>query len=155
MRVEVREKTDDHTIATWGRVVLLVFSRRASAQGITGVHAFLRAWAPTQVGGVVLVSVVSPQPPKPPDDETRAAMAHATANPVPGMMGAGTLYEGGGFIAASIRAMVSRLQLLRTGERLVFFRSTDEAAAWAAETLAAKELTGEGLAEAIRTVRAG
>ncbi len=153
MRVEVQEKAEGYTIATWGRVALLLFSRRATAQGITRVHAFLGGWAPKQAGGVALVSVVAPQPPKPPDDETRAALAHATAHPVPGMRGAGTLYEGDGFIAASIRAMVSRLQLLRTGERLVFFRSADEAAAWAAALLGSREITGPGLAEAIQKAR--
>ncbi len=152
MSVQILEKTDTHTIATWGRVMLLVWSARSTGPGIDSAHAHLRGWAK---GASVLINVVPPQPARPPDEETRAAMERATQDPVPGLCGVGTIYEGGGFIAASIRSLVARMQLLKKGETMRFFRTPAEAAVWAAQTLGAPGLTAEGLTEAIRQARAG
>ena len=152
MSVQILEKTDTHSIATWGRVMLLVWNARSTGPGIDSAHAHLRGWAK---GSSVLINVVPPQPARPPDEETRAAMERATQDPIPGLRGVGTIYEGGGFIAAAIRSLVSRLQLLRKGETMRFFRTPEEAALWAAQTLGAPGLSGEGLAEAIRQARAG
>ncbi len=150
--VEILERADGHIIGTWGRVMLLVFRERASGPGIDHAQELLRGWADS---AAVIISVVPPQPPRPPDAETRAAMERAVRDPIPGLKGAGTLYEGSGFIAAAIRSAVSRLQRLRTGESLRFFRTTNEAAAWAAELLQAPSITGQKLAAAIAEVREG
>ncbi len=154
VKVEVLERTDDYTIASWERMVFLVWASRATGSGIDRVHAVLQDFAPRHPAGVALLNVVPPQPTRPPDELTRAALERASRNPVPGVKGIGTLYEGSGFIAASVRSVVARVQFVRTGERLHFFGKPEEAAAWAA-TLLAAEITGDTLAEAIRQVREG
>lgn len=150
MSVQILEKTDTYVIATWGRVMLLVWSARSTGPGIDAAHKHLRSWAK---GASVLLNVVPPQPARPPDEPTRQAMERATQDPIPGVRGVGTIYEGGGFIAASIRALVSRMQLLKKGETMRFFRTSHEAAVWAAQTLGAPGLSAEGLDAAIREAR--
>lgn len=150
MSVQILEKNDSYTIATWGRVMLLIWQSRSTAQGLDALQAHLRAWAKSSA---VVLNVVPPQPARPPDQATRDAMDRAARNPVPGVLGVATLYEGGGFIGASIRLLVSRLRLLRTGEAMRFFRNTDEAALWAAQTLGAPSLRGDSLAAALREAR--
>lgn len=153
MRVEVLERSDGYTIAVWGGVMILLWRDQPSGAGIDRVQELLGVRAGLHHGGLVLVNVIPPRPPRPPDDATRAAMDRAAQHRVPGVKGVATIHEGGGFIGASIRALVSRMSLLRRGEPLRFFGSPAEAAAWAAELLGAPGVTGEGLAEAIRAAR--
>lgn len=156
MTVEVLERTDSYIVAVWRRVMLLVWSGQTQALGIVRSQALFRQWVPGQRGGAALLVVVPRQPPGPPDEKTRAAMAHAMENPSPALLGMGMLLEAEGFIAAAVRAILSRLhQRHAKGLAPKIFRGVDEAAPWAAELLGDPAIDPAGLAEAIRRARAG
>jgi hypothetical protein len=150
MNVEILERTDTFTIGIFRRVLLLVWSGRNSALGVERSHAHFRQLK-GQAG--VILSVVAPRPTGPPEDDTRAALDRVRNHPVPGLLGVATLYEGSGFVAAAIRAIVTRIRQPGQGGATRFFRSGEEAASWAAELLRQPELTGQALANAIREVR--
>ncbi len=150
MNVEILERTGAFTIAIFGRVLLLVWSGRNSALGIERSHAHFRELKGR--AGVIL-SVLGPRPMGPPDDDTRAALDRVRSHPIRGLLGVATLYEGSGFLAAAIRAIVTRIRQPAQGEATRFFRSAGEAASWASGLLGQPELTGQALAGAIRKSR--
>jgi hypothetical protein len=156
MAVEVLERAETHVVAVWRRTMLLIWRGQTCASGIERSQALFREWAGKQPGGAALLVVVPRQPPGPPDEATRAAMTHAMQNPSPALRGMGTLLEAEGFIAASVRALVSRMhQKHARGMAPKMFRTPEEAAPWAAELLGDPEVTAARLAEAIREARAG
>ncbi len=151
--VQFLERTDEFCVAAWGRLLLLVFRERSTAPGVQRLHTHARSFAAARPDGVVLLTVVPPQPARPPDDAMRAALRRAVLDPAPGVAGVGTLFEGSGFIAAFVRALMSGLQ--RHSRRLPMrvFRTADEAAGWASGLLRDPGISGERLAEAIRAAR--
>lgn len=154
--VEILEKAEAYTVAVWRRMMLLVWRGETRAIGIDRSQALFRQWAEQQPGGAALLVVVPRQPPGPPDEQTRAAMARAMKKASPSLRGMGTLLEAEGFIAASVRALLSRLHHRHAhGIAPKVFRTPEEVAPWAAELLADPEITAGGLAEAIRVAREG
>ncbi len=155
MAVEVLEKTESYAIAVWRRVMVLVWRGPLRAAGVDRSQALLRAWVRERPGAVVMLVVVSRQLPGPPDEETRAAMARAAADPPAALAGTATLLEAQGFVAATVRAISSRVHRRHaSGLQVKTFCGVDEAAPWAAALLADPAITAEGLAEAIRAARA-
>lgn len=152
IEVEILERTEEFCIAGWGGVLLLVFRTRSTAQGVDRLHALTPSWAAARPGGVVLLNVVPPQPARPPDEAMRAALRRAVQDQSPEVMGVGTIFEGSGFVAAFVRAVMSGLQWHASMPMRVF-RSSAEAAGWVAHLLDSREVTAAGLSEAIRTVR--
>lgn len=156
MAVEVLEKTDVYIVAVWRRMMLLIWRGPIQAAGIDRSQALFHAWAEGQPGGAALFVVVPRQPPGPPDDEMRAAMARAMATRPEVLRGMGTLLEAHGFIAATVRSIISRtFQRHARGMSLNIFCAPDEAALWAAELLGDPAITTEALTDAIRAARAG
>src|SRR5512142_905254 len=151
--VEILERTEDFSIAGWGRVLLLVFRTRSTAQGIERLHALAPSWAAARSGGVVLLNVVPPQPARPPDEAMRAALRRAVEDGSPGVLGVGTIFEGSGFVAAFVRALMSGLQRHSGRLPMRVFRGAPEAAGWAAHVLDGGQISAAGLSEAIRAVR--
>ncbi len=151
--VELLERTEDFSVAGWGRVLLLVFRTRSTAEGIERLHALAPSWAAAPPGGVVLLNVVPPQPVRPPDEAMRAALRRAIQDGSPEVAGVGTIFEGSGFVAAFVRALMAGLQRHSGGLPMRVFRSAAEAAGWAAELVDGPEITADGLSEAIRAVR--
>lgn len=154
--VEVLEQTELYVVAVWRRVMMLLWRGQIRAVGVDRSHLLFRAWVHERPGAAALLVVVPRQPPGPPDDETRAAMARACEDPPAALAGTATLLEAHGFIAATVRSILSRVyqrHARRLGVKV--FCAADEAALWAAELLRDPAITSEGLAEAIRTARAG
>ncbi|WP_437808179.1 hypothetical protein [Sorangium sp. So ce1078] len=156
VKVELLERTDAYVVATWRRLMLLVWRGQASVVGVERSRALFRPWAERQPGGAAFLIVVPRQRTGPPDEETRAAMQRAASAPGGSLKGMATLVEAEGFIAASVRAIMMRLQARGTqGPAPNVFRTPAEAAAWAAAVLQDREVTPEELAEAIRAAREG
>ncbi|XXT21548.1 hypothetical protein WME94_08305 [Sorangium sp. So ce429] len=156
VKVELRERTDGYVVATWRRLMLLVWCGQASVAGIERSRALFRPWAERQPGGAAFLIVVTGQCTGPPDEETRAAMQRAASAPGGYLKGMATLIEAEGFIAASVRAVMMRLQARGTqGPAPNIFRTPADVAAWAAAVLQDREVTPETLAEAIRVAREG
>lgn len=156
MKVELLERTDRYVVATWRRVLLLVWRGQANAVGIERSRALFMHWAERQPGGAVFVVVIPRERTGPPDEETRAAMQRVARAPGGFLRGVATLVEAEGFIAASVRAIMMRLLTRGTqGPPPNIFRTPAEVAAWAAKVLQDRGVTAEGLAEAIRVAREG
>ncbi|AUX46882.1 hypothetical protein SOCE26_083910 [Sorangium cellulosum] len=156
VKVELLERADGYVVATWRRLMLLVWRGQASVAGVERSRVLFQPWAARQPGGAAFLIVVPRQRTGPPDAETRAAMQRAASAPGGYLKGMATLIEAEGFIAASVRALMMRLQPRGTqGPAPVFFRTSAEVAAWAAAVLQDREVAPEELAEAIRVVREG
>ncbi|WP_437632426.1 hypothetical protein [Sorangium sp. So ce854] len=154
--VELLERTDVYVIATWRRIMLLVWRGQASVAYIERSRAHFQAWAERQPGGAAFVIVLPRQQIEPPDEPTRAAMQRAASAPGESLKGMATLVEAEGFIAASVRAIMMRLQSRGAqGPAPNVFRTPAELAVWAAAVLQDREVTPERLAEAIRLAREG
>ncbi|KYF81784.1 hypothetical protein BE11_27985 [Sorangium cellulosum] len=156
VKVELLERTDAYVVATWRRLMLLVWRGQATVAGVERSRAFFQAWAARQPGGAVFLIVLPPHGTGPPDETTRAAMQRAASAPGEYLKGMATLIESEGFIAASVRAVMMRLQARGTQARAPnIFRTPAEVAPWAAAALQDREVTPEKLAEAIRVAREG
>ncbi|XXT24031.1 hypothetical protein WME94_21055 [Sorangium sp. So ce429] len=156
VKVELRERTDAYVVATWRRLMLLAWRGQASVAGIERSRALFQPWAARQPGGAAFLIVLPRQRTGPPDEETRAAMQRAASAPGGYLKGMATLIEAEGFIAASVRAIMMRLQARGTqGPPPNIFRTPAEVATWAAAVLQDREVTPEELAEAIRVAREG
>ncbi|WP_437923777.1 hypothetical protein WMF37_32790 [Sorangium sp. So ce291] len=156
VKVELRERTDGYVVATWRRLMLLVWRGQASVAGVERSRALFQPWASRQPGGAAFLIVLPRERTGPPDEETRAAMQRAASAPGGYLKGIATLIESEGFVAASVRAIMMRLQARGTqGPPPNIFRTPAEVAAWAAAVLQDREVTPEDVAEAIRVAREG
>jgi len=154
--VEVLEKTELYVVAVWRRVMMLIWRGQIRAMGVDRSQSLFRAWVHERPGPAALLVVVPRQPPGPPDEETRASMVRASEDPPAALAGTATLLEAHGFIAATVRSILSRVyQRHARGLAVKVFCAPDEAALWAAELLADPAITPEGLAGAIRAAREG
>ncbi|WP_437688540.1 hypothetical protein [Sorangium sp. So ce176] len=154
VKVELLERTDVYVVATWRRLMLLVWRGQASVAGVERSRALFQPWATRQVGGAAFLIVVPRERTGPPDEETRAAMRRVATAPGGYLKGMATLIEAEGFIAASVRALMMRLQARGTqGPAPNIFQTPAEVAAWAAAVLQDQEVTPEKLEEAIRVAR--
>lgn len=154
MRVDIVERTDTYVVATWRRIMLLVWRGQPRAAGIDRSRALFQPWAERIPGGAAFLVVVPPHPSGPPDEETRSAMSRSMEDRPPALLGVGRLLEAEGFIAAAVRALMTRLhQKNAHGKAPNMFGKVEEAASWAAELLGDREITPAGLADAIRAAR--
>ncbi|WP_437280952.1 hypothetical protein WME90_10455 [Sorangium sp. So ce375] len=149
---EVLECTDAYVVAVWRRIMLLVWRGKATAAGIERSRELFGRWAAGHPGGAVFVVVLPRQDTGPPDEASRAAMQRAASSASRHLRGTATLVESEGFIAASVRSIMTRLYTKRAPN---VFRTAAEVAAWAAALLGEPELTPAGVAEAIRVAREG
>lgn len=150
--VELLERTDAYVVAAWRRLMMLVWKGQASAAGIDRSSALFRPWAERHPEGVAFLIVVTTQRTQPPDEQTRAAMERTRRVPEGPFRGMATLIEAEGFVAATVRSIMTRLQGGGGGK---VFRTVDEVAAWGAALLDDPGFTAEGFAEALRTARQG
>jgi hypothetical protein len=146
VKVERLERTDGYVVAVWRRLMLLVWRGPATAAGIERSHALFGEWSRGHPEGGAFLVVVSGERPGPPDPETRAAMTRTARATHPLLKGIATLHEAEGFIAASVRAVMTGLH---PGGAPKIFRAAAPAAAWAAELLEDPGLTTAGLVAAI------
>lgn len=149
-KVDVIERTDAYAVVAWRRLMLLVWRGPATAAGVERSRALFQPWVARQVGGGALLIVIPGRQSRPPDAETRAAMERTASDPEGPFKGMGTLIEAEGFVAATVRSVMTRL---RRASAATVFRSSEEAAAWAAQLLGDPELTPAGLSQAIAAAR--
>ncbi|HEY5960813.1 MAG TPA: hypothetical protein VIV60_29865 [Polyangiaceae bacterium] len=153
VKIQLLERTDEYVIVAWRRLVLLIWLGDASVTGIERSRKVFEEWAKAQARGAALLIVVPPHQAGPPDEKTREAMQRTSVSPSGKLLGMGTLFQAEGFIAASIRSIMMRLNILSGKNALNVFGSTAAAAAWATALLVDPELTPAGLTEAIRQAR--
>ncbi len=149
-KVDVIERTDAYAIVAWRRLMLLVWRGPATAAGVERSRALFQPWVAGQAGGGALLVVIPGRQSRPPDAETRAAMERTASDPEGPFKGMGTLIEAEGFVAATVRSVMTRL---RHASAATVFRTVDETAAWAAQLLGDRELTAAGLQAAIGVAR--
>jgi hypothetical protein len=147
---ELLEQADAYAVATWRRLMLLVWLSQASAAGIARSQALFEAWAKRHPQGAALLVVIPGQLTRPPDEEARSAMQRTAAAPEGPFRGMATLIEAEGFIAATVRSIMTRIQ---GGRPARVFGNAHDAAVWAAALLEDPELTPDGLSGAIGAAR--
>ncbi|MGC4067183.1 MAG: hypothetical protein QM784_21590 [Polyangiaceae bacterium] len=152
IRTEILEGSEDYVVLVWRRLMLLAWRGTANAKGIERSRVLFEQWLQTQPRGGAFLIVVPDERTPPPDAETRAAMQRTASSPLGPFKGMATLIEAEGFIAASVRSIMMRLQPREAGAPAVFGKPAD-AAAWAAGLLEDPEITTAGLMEALRTAR--
>ena len=152
VKVERLECADEYAVSVWRRLMLLVWLDKANTVGIERSRVLFDEWVKDQPHGALFLVVVPGQRTRAPDDKTRRAMTLAASTRHPRCLGIATLLEAQGFIAASVRSIMTRLH---AGGGANVFGSTAEAASWAAPLLLDSAITSAALAEAIRASREG
>jgi hypothetical protein len=150
VNIELLERTNEYVVTVWRRLMLLVWRGEATVTGIERSRTLFIEWVKTQPRGAAVLIVVPPLHSGPPDEKTRAAMQRTALSPPDTLKGMGTLFQAEGFIAASIRSVMMRLNVLSGKNASNIFGTAASAAAWAAALLADPALTAAGLTEAIR-----
>lgn len=153
VNIELLERTEEYVVAGWRRLMLLVWYDKVTVTGSERSRAIFDEWAEFQTGGAAFLVVVPSHRTAPPDEKTQETLRRLAQRPSRQLKGVATLLEAEGFIAASVRAIMSRLHLNDPGGAPNIFAKTTQAAAWAAALLKDPELTSHGLAEAIRLAR--
>jgi hypothetical protein len=154
VKVEHLERMDECVVSVWRRLMLLVWRGKANAVGIERSRALFAEWVKHQPGGAGFLVVVPAQRMRAPDEATLEAMKRTASSPEPRCKGAATLLEAEGFIAASVRSIMTRLHVTNGPESAAnVFGTTAEAASWAARLLEDPAITPASLAEVIRLAR--
>jgi hypothetical protein len=146
--IELLERTDGYVVAVCRRLMLLIWRGQATAVGIERAHALFDRWAKNQTGGAAFLVVIPNQNTDPPDAEARAAMRRTANSPSPHLRGTATLIEAEGFIAATVRSVMTRFH-----GGAVNFQSVPEASKWVATLLNDPVFTPAFLSDAIRAAR--
>ena len=155
--VDVLTHTDKYIIATWRRLVMLIWNGEANAEGVEHSRTVFEEWAKDQARGAALLIVVPARHANPPDENTRQAMRQTAGLPSAKLKGMGTFIQAEGFVAATIRSVIMRLNVLTGDGAQNLFETASKAAEWAAKVLDDSEISGAKLTNAIRTAheRAG
>lgn len=135
MHLEVLERTEDCVLARWDRLLLIRWRDQVTVAGIGRARAQAEALQP-RLGPVVLFSLVPARSSKPPDPATQLAIRELTGQSSRWMAGVAVVFEGGGFMAASIMALTMKLGgsgKASTPTRV--FRTLEEAVGWAEQRL--------------------
>ncbi len=152
MGVEVLERTADCVLARCDRVLLLRWLDRVTADGVVRARAHVAALYGSH-GKLVLFSLVPPRSSKPPDADAQQAIHGLSAMPTPALAGVAVVFEGGGFIAASVMALTMKLGGSgKDGTPTRVFRSMEEAVGWAEQRLGAPVPSAGELRKALATL---
>lgn len=150
---EVLVRTDKYAIAAWRRLLMLIWKGEANAEGVERSRRVFEEWVKSHERGGALLIVVPPRHASPPDEETREAMRQAAEAPCAKLKGMGTFIQSEGFIAATIRSAIIRLNVLTGDAAPNVFETASRAAAWAARILSDSNITADSLADAIRAAQ--
>jgi hypothetical protein len=151
--VEVFARTDEYAIAAWRRVLMLIWKGKGNAAGVEHSRRVFDEWVKSYKRGAVFLVVVPARYAEPPDARTREAMRQTAESPSGGLRGMGTLIQAEGFVAASIRSIIMRLNVLTGNGAPNLFETATRAAEWASAVLGDPEISGVQLATAIRAVQ--
>lgn len=103
----------DFRIGFYGRVCLLSWSHAATTSGIERNQAVLESWLRRGGRDFAQLVHIPPSARTPPSEATRAAMNRCMAALSPHVRCLVMVYEGSGFVAATIRSVVSARHLLQ------------------------------------------
>lgn len=106
----IEESTADHVLAVWDRVVIAVFKDKTSAEAIRRCEAILEKQHRKLGTPLLLLTVVDVAAPLP-STEVRTELVSALQRVSGKVARSAVLYEGEGFRAASVRAVVAGILL--------------------------------------------
>ena len=127
---KIIELTDDHIVATWQNVVILVWKRETTTAALDALRKAHDQVAAKHEGAVFLLTIVEERAPMPPS-ATRDALAGFLKMLERSVELSAVVHEGAGFRAAAVRSVVTGVSLVA---RLPYphkvFATVAEAAAW-------------------------
>lgn len=152
MHLEVLEHTDDCVIASWDRILLVRWRDRVTVHGILRIRAQVAALHAAHPE-LMLFSLIPPRSSRPPDADAQRAIRNLTQGPSQGLAGVAIVFEGSGFIAATVMALTLELGGGRTaGTPTRVFRTVEDAVRWAEERLGPPGLAASELTAALAAV---
>ena len=107
----VRVSTQDHVIATWDRVMILIFRVESTMAAVRDAQGVFDNLAHEHSGGVFLLTIVE-RDARMPSVVVRGALAEFLAQAAGRMVLSAVVYEGTGFRATAVRSVVSGLAML-------------------------------------------
>ncbi len=153
--VEVLVRNEQYVIAAWRRLLMLIWKGEASAEGVEHSRTVFEGWVKRHPRGAALLIVVPARHAAPPDEKTRQAMRQTAGVPSADLRGMGTFIQAEGFVAATIRSVIMRLNVLTGNGSPNVFETASKAAEWAVKVLGDTEISGTKLANAIRDAEGG
>ena len=155
MLARIRVSTPDRLIATWQRVMILIWKVHTTMPGVDAAQRVYDAFAAEHPAGIFLLTVVEQDAPMP-SSEVRAALATFLSTGASQTLFSAVAHEGTGFQAASVRSVVTGLAMLA---KLPYphkvFASVEQAARWFWMSSPIANAWGEtALVEAVHDVRA-
>lgn len=122
--------TNNHILATWRNVVILVWRKDTTLEGVADAQRTYDDLAREHANGIFLMTIVEFGAPMPPPD-VRDALATFLASGAGHTILSAVAHEGTGFRAAAVRSVVTGLAVLA---KLPYphkvFATADEACAW-------------------------
>jgi hypothetical protein len=135
------DATRDHVVATYNRVILLVFERDTTLGAVVALRKALDYLDGKYPSGIALLTVVSENAPLPSQEARDAMSSVATGAAGKRLRRSAVVFEGGGFRSALVRGVATGLQLVA---KLPFphrvFHSVELAAAWLAPELGSQQV---------------
>lgn len=150
VHVDLLARTDTYVIAAWRRLLMLIWRGEANAVGIEHSRIVFDHWVKAYPRGAAFLVVVQAQHAKPPNEETREAMHKTAVSPSVGLRGMGTLILAEGFLAASVRSIMTRLNVLIGSNATNLFETPGKAADWVIQVTGDSEVSSVKLAKAIQ-----
>jgi len=153
--LRVCDATGQYVLATWRRVMVVIWKGVATAEGIERSRQVMDVWARRHKEGVMVLVVMPAALPRPPSEEARAAMLRATQGAKANLKGIAMVYGGSGFVLAAIRGVTAARSLIdRSRIPTRIFANVAEAAPWISQCVG-PDHTANGLVEAVdRAARA-
>jgi hypothetical protein len=123
-------KDDDALIGTWDDFFLLVWRRETTLDAIAHANDLVRRFRGQRAAGIGLFTVIAEGAPRPSAD-ARRALAKMLESGEGQVLASVVVFEGDGFRAAAVRAVVTGLTLLaRSSFPHRVFESRRDAARW-------------------------
>jgi hypothetical protein len=127
---DLRVATEDHAVGTWRNVVILVWRRQTTVDGVRAAEKVYQHLSGLCPGGVILLTIVEESAPAPPAD-ARRDLARWLASCSGRMILSAVVHEGAGFRGAMVRSVVTGLALVaKLPYPHKIFATVAEADAW-------------------------
>lgn len=148
----------DMAMGSWRHLFILVWRDNTTVEGVERLRRTFREWAADMEGPLALITVVQDNCPMPPAD-ARTDLGRWLGEISDRVQASAVVYEGQGFRSASVRGVVTGLTMIaRQAYPHKVFATVAEGAAWLgtmASSRGVRDISGEGIATAVRTLRAG
>lgn len=151
--LEVRSLTENHCFATWDRLLVIVWRREVTPEGVATLAKIGRAFVDalgTPVSCLTIVESTSP----PPSDKVRGSMAAFHREVNPSMKQQIVVAEGSGFRSALVRSIGVALSTISPRTLpFKFVAGIDEAAVMIQPHLSRTAGGADGMKTALRDLR--